>query len=422
MRDEGVGGGAGAHLRLVVVGGDVAGRVDQAALLPLPLLLAAAVEEVGDVRVLLGLGDVKLAAAGRGDDLGQGRLGARLGEGDGVGPALAVGGHRGQVEQRAAARELIEVRLGQGAGHLAGAVGTEVDEDRHVALVGAVVVADHRRLDELVGLLALIRLLDRLGGGRRMQAAGMDDRVVGELDPLPAGVAVHRVIAAADRGDTAGLAQPALELAEVAAAAVGQRVAAVGEGVKDDVGDALLRGELDRRLDVLPAGVDAAVGDEAEQVQAAARAAAGAVAGSQQRLVLEEAAVGDRVVDPGQVLLDDRAGAEVEMADLRVAHLPVGQADVAPLGGEFGVGELRPETIEDRRLGQRDRVAGAGRGKSPAVEDHQRQRRHRQLGHPAASTIWAKSSGSRLAPPTSAPSMSGCAISSAALPGLTEPP
>ena len=57
------GGGRGAHLGLVVVGGDVAGRVDQAALLPLPLLLAAAVEEVGDVRVLLGLGDVQLALA-----------------------------------------------------------------------------------------------------------------------------------------------------------------------------------------------------------------------------------------------------------------------------------------------------------------------------------------------------------------------
>ena len=121
VRDEGVGGGAGAHLRLVVVGGDVAGRVDQAALLPLPLLLATAVEEVGDVRVLLGLGDVQLAPAGLGYDLGQGRPRARLGEGDRVGPALAVLGHRGQVEQRAArAGELVEAGLGQGAGHLRG--------------------------------------------------------------------------------------------------------------------------------------------------------------------------------------------------------------------------------------------------------------------------------------------------------------
>ena len=43
-------------------------------------------------------------------------------------------------------------------------------------------------------------------------------------------------------------------------------------------------------------------------------------------------------------------------------------------------------------------------------------------GYPAASTIAAKSAGSRLAPPTKAPSMSGWESSSAALPGLTEPP
>ena len=153
---------------------------------------------------------------------------------------------------------------------------------------------------------------------------------------------------------------------EVAAAAVRQRVAAVGEGVEDEVGDALLRGELDRRLDVLPAGVDAAVGDQAEQVQAPARAAAGALAGGEQRLVLEEAAVGDRVVDPGQVLLDDRAGAEVEVADLGVAHLAVGQADVAALGRELRVRVALPELVEDRRLGKRDRVAGPGLGAGPS--------------------------------------------------------
>ena len=253
---------------------------------------------------------------------------------------------------------------------------------RDVALGGAVVVADHRRLDELVGLLALIRGLDRLGGTRRPQALGVDDRVVGELAALPARVAIHRVVAAADRGDTSRLAQPALKLGQVLAAAVRQRVAAVGEGVEDDVGHALLRGQLDRRLDVLPAGVHAAVGDQPEQVQAAARAAPGAVAGVEQRRVFEEAAVGDRVVDPRQVLLDDRPGAEVEMADLGVAHLPVGQPDVAPLGGEFRVRIRAPETVEDGRLGQRDRVARPRRGEAPAVQDHQCQRWDRHDADP----------------------------------------
>ena len=374
------------------------------------------------MRVLLGLGDVKLAAAGLGDHLGQGRPWPCLGEDDRVGPALAVLGHRRQVEQRAAAaREILEAGLGQSAGQLPSAVGTEVEEDRDVPRGDPVVIADHRRHDELIRVLPLVGGLDRLGGAGRVQAAGVDDRVVGELAPLPAGVAIHRVVAAADRGDTSGLAQPALELLQVGAAAVRQGVAAVGEGVEDEVGHALLRGQLDRRLDVLPARVDAAVGDQPEQVQAASRTLAGALAGGEQRLVLEEAAVGDRVVDPRQILFDDRPGAEVEVADLGVAHLAVGQADVTTLGRELRAREAAPEIVEDRRLGERDRVAGSGRRQTPAVEDDQRQRGDGRR-QPAASTIAANSSGSRLAPPTKAPSMSSCASSSAALAGLTEPP
>ncbi len=204
---------------------------------------------------------------------------------------------------------------------------------------------------------------------------GVDDRVVGELHPLPARVAVHRVVAAADRADPPGGAQPALQLGEVLAAARRRRVAAVGEGVEDDVGDAFLGGQLDDRLEVLPARVDAAVGDQAEQVQPPPRAFARPRAGGDQGLVVVEGAVGDRAVDPRQVLLDDRARAEVQVADLGVAHLADRQADVGALGGELGVRVAAPRGVEDRRLGERDRVARAGRREPPAVEDDQREGR-----------------------------------------------
>ena len=55
---------AGGHLRLQVVARDVAGRRDEDPLLPAPRLLDAAVEEVRDVRVLLGLRRVELAQPG----------------------------------------------------------------------------------------------------------------------------------------------------------------------------------------------------------------------------------------------------------------------------------------------------------------------------------------------------------------------
>ena len=53
----------GAHGRLQVVGGHVARRVDKRPALALAAVLTAAVEEVGDVRVLLRLGHVQLRHA-----------------------------------------------------------------------------------------------------------------------------------------------------------------------------------------------------------------------------------------------------------------------------------------------------------------------------------------------------------------------
>jgi hypothetical protein len=141
--------------------------------------------------------------------------------------------------------------------------------------------------------------------------------------------------------------------------------------------NALAGSQLDARLYVLPPGVDAAVGDEAHQVQAAARAGAGRLAGGPQYRVLEEAAVGDRVVDPGQVLLDDRSRTEVEVPHFGVAHLAVGQADIAPAGRQRRVWATLPEIVEDRRRGQADRVSRAGRRQAPAVEHDERQRGHR---------------------------------------------
>src|SRR4051812_5146454 len=62
------------------------------------------------------------------------------------------------------------------------------------------------------------------------------------------------------------------------------------------------------------------------------------------------------------------AGAEGEVAALAVAHLALGQPDREPAGGQLRVRVARPELVEDRRLGQLDGVARAGRRQPPAVE------------------------------------------------------
>ena len=66
--------------------------------LALPLVLAAAVEEVRDVRVLLGLGDVQLADAVLGADLGHRLVDVLLREGDGAVEVVSVARHRRYIE------------------------------------------------------------------------------------------------------------------------------------------------------------------------------------------------------------------------------------------------------------------------------------------------------------------------------------
>ena len=87
-------------------------------------------------------------------------------------------------------------------------------------------------------------------------------------------------------------------------------------------------------------------------------------------------------------------------------------------GAELRVRVAGDEPVEHGRLGERDRVPRPGRGEPPPVEDHERYERDRD----AASQIARNESGSSDAPPTSAPSTSGCPSSSRAFSGFTEPP
>ena len=250
-----------------------------------------------------------------------------------------------------------------------------------------------------------------------MLGLAVHEQVVGLLDAVPALVAVHREVAADDGPDPAraDLVHPGLDLREVLHAALGRRVAAVGEGVHDQVLDPPLGGELDQRLEVAVGGMHAAVGHQPDEVHAR-----GVAERRLQHLVLGERAVLDRGVDPRQVLGDDRAGPQVEMPDLGVAHLPLGEPDARPHRGQRGVGMLLPQLVEDRRLRQRDRVAGPGLSEPPAIQHHQADGRDSHAR--AASTIAANASGSSDAPPIRPPSTSGWARISAALSAFIEPP
>ena len=100
----------------------------------------------------------------------------------------------------------------------------------------------------------------------------IEKKSVGELDAFPTLVAVHSVVAAND-GSDAGLGDfcdGLFEGAKKLAAGGGGDVAAIGDGVDEDFGGAGLAGDFKEGEKVFEMGVDATIGDEADEVKALA--------------------------------------------------------------------------------------------------------------------------------------------------------
>ncbi len=92
---------------------------------------------------------------------------------------------------------------------------------------------------------------------------------------------------------------------------------------------------LDQGIEVGIVGMDPAVGKEPHQVKLTAPFLRPGQ-GVGQDGVREEIAIIDAFSDPGQILIDDPSGAEVEMADFRISHLALGQPDIHSRGPDAG--------------------------------------------------------------------------------------
>jgi hypothetical protein len=117
------------------------------------------------------------------------------------------------------------------------------------------------------------------------------------------------------------------------------------------------------------------------RVHAARRHQADQVAGSAARLkrvdqagqrrVAGQRAVLHRTVDARQVLHHHAAGAQVHVADLGIAHLSLGQADVAAAGLDQGVRVVAQKAVPGGRVRLRDGIVGGLLAVAPAVQDAQ---------------------------------------------------
>ena len=263
-----------------------------------------------------------------------------------------------------------------------------------------------------------------------------DLAVLGEdlLDLQP-----HTVVAAADGRDArrrmrAGEAR--LEVRQEWTRGARWRVPTVQDRVDHDVFDTLASGQLRDRHEVPVVGVHAAGADEAHEVQSTIPSDGGP-GRLHERFVGEERAVGDGSVDTRQVLEHGPTGTDVQVPDLAVAHLAVGQPDGRARGVQHGVRPGRQHLPPARHARRRDGIHGRIGPDAKAVDDEQHDRarptRAARRHAPAAArraaavvaaraTMPAISSTLRLAPPTSAPSMAGSARNSPMEPLVTLPP
>ena len=360
-----------AHLRLLIVGGHLGGG-HQYPVLTGKHSLGPAVEEEGHMGVLLRLRDPQLGHAHLAEILPQAIAHRHPGEGHlhiGHGGVVLCVAHEGHGEKLAG--EAVELRVHQGPGDLPGPVGPEVEED-HAVIVGdgALGITDHG-FHEFVGDAPVIGLPYR---GHRVWilhgALAVHHGVVSRLHPVPALVPVHGIVPAHDRGDLAHADLPALchGLRHKVCAGGGGYIPPIQKGVEIHMLQAPSLRQPQQGEQVLQVGVDAAVGQQAHQVQGGALLQAG-VHGVPVGGIFIKAPVGNGLGDPGQVLEHHPAGADVGVAHLAVAHLPVRQAHVQAGGPERGVGILPEKLVQPGRGGGADGVALRLLPQAEAVHD-----------------------------------------------------
>ena len=168
------------------------------------------------------------------------------------------------------------------------------------------------------------------------------------------------------------------ELLQEAEPGARRRVAAVQEDVHGGAHPPLAA-MLEQRRQVLLVAVDAAVGDQAHQVQRRARPGSGLERLRQRRIALQLVAA-QRLADPRDVHLDDAARAHRHVADLGIAHLAGRQAHRLARGLDPRAGMLAPGEIQERRVRAGGRVGRPAVADPEAVQHHQHHRpRHHFL-------------------------------------------
>ena len=346
---------------------------------------AVAVPEIGDVAVLLGLGQGVLGNAGSAQHLGQGVLDNRglhqIIFGD-VQVAVILQ-HTGKLDTGVAGTvELVEVLPVEGQGDLLGTVAAEVEQDDGVAvgdLCNRLTVPGHHESGQvLVDAAGLGTVgLNSLSSGSKLTAQALNVGSPALFHHGPVGfVAVHgdlHTAAAGSDGIVAALGgellQNIFQHLHIFQSGSGGHITAVQQDVAVGLLDTLGMSLLQQGDQVADVGVDVAVGQQAHEVHGLALSIGNQVlpgSGCVQGTVL------DAFAHQLGTLRVDLTAAQCVVADFGVAHIVIaGQTDSSAVGLQPGIGAGSKQVVQSGGVGNLDSIAAAAVTLADTIHDYQ---------------------------------------------------
>ena len=388
----------GGHFGLQIIGRNL-GRFGHVTVFAFFRLLLAAIEKEGDMGVFFRLGEAELAFALFCDPFPQCVDNLTLGIGCvHIGIVTRRIFHHPQKPSQSRARagfEFCEIRFANGPQNFPRPVCTEVQAEDAIAIANPLIAVDDRGLDEFIKLLAPIACLDRSNGGTgRELPLPLDHRLIGLADTFPSVVPVHGIVAARYSGNARAFCHFGFQLLKISQCRFRGHVPPVCHRMEPHR-HARITDRLYRRQYVGHMAMYPPVGNKPHQM--------GRTTGclelsdkSLQCLVVVKRSVLDREVNLPQIHRNHAASANIGVPNLRVAHLPAGQANIGTMGDQTCLRTLGHDGIEGWRIGQ-DRCVGRSHiTAAPAVKNTQNNRfgdRHRYRLHFALVRVWPDCSG-----------------------------
>ena len=209
-----------------------------------------------------------------------------------------------------------------------------------------------------------------------MIALAVDKGSICLLFTIPVVIAVHGVVTAGDAGDLADaqLVQLGLQIGQEALAGVRVGITAIGDAVQVDVLCTQMLCHFQHAEPVVCVAVHTAGAHQTHQMDGLA-GIDGSLHVLDQNRVLEHLAVLDGLGNEGELLIHDAACAHVGVANFRVAHLAIGQADGHAGSVDGGHGIFCHQSIKMGLLGGDHGVAeGLLRHPAEAIHDAQKNR------------------------------------------------